>query len=317
MSELALRGRILDQAQRFLLTLALHDPSRRAKCAEEARRHGLSLGNERRQWLFRAVTGVSGVSMKLERTPQKSTEQAVAAEAAAAVSTLGGGGPIPGTIVTPAGVIVTSNSNISGNPALRLNGSAAGNNLNPAIITSSSSSSGSDGVSIARENNLLDGGGEGEEKVEAEEERGERHSCSCLTAKALEAGGDVLFAEVRTAAPAGYFKLRGEAGNAISRCISAGKGGGEGAYEDEEEEEVEETLDWAFDAKEVARVARGTNTDLVLLEVVMVMLKEQVFLLLLLLLYVSFFGGERKRRRGWEEGGKGQAFNVLNTFFFF
>ncbi|CAM9170725.1 unnamed protein product [Ascophyllum nodosum] len=55
-SEQALRQRILDQAQRYLLALAVHDPSRRDKCGQEASRHGLSLGNERRQWLFEAVT---------------------------------------------------------------------------------------------------------------------------------------------------------------------------------------------------------------------------------------------------------------------
>lgn len=67
----------------------------------------------------------------------------------------------------------------------------------------------------------------------------------------------MLFAEIRAAAPAGYFDVQGRFGS------RGGKG-------------EEETLDWVFDDKEAERVAAGKNTDLVLLEVVMVMLKEQV-----------------------------------------
>lgn len=189
-TELALRGRILDQAQRFLLALVVHDPSRRAKCLEEVSRHGLYLGGERRQWLFNALT-----------------------------------------------------ASVSPDPALP-SAAGAGGGGSPAAAAAG----GEDGQDGAECDSLPAWGGP--------------------TAEALEAGGDVLFAEVRAAAPGGYFALRGKA---------AGKsGGGVKAHKKEEEEEREDTLDWVFERSEAERVAKGANTDLVLLEVVMVMLKEQV-----------------------------------------
>ncbi|CBJ33512.1 DNA primase [Ectocarpus siliculosus] len=176
-TELALRGRILDQAQRFLLALVVHDPSRRAKCLEEVSRHGLYLGGERRQWLFNALT-----------------------------------------------------ASVSPDPALPSAAGAGG------------------------------GGGDGQDGAG----RDSPPAWGGPTPEALEAGGDVLFAEVRAAAPGGYFALRGKA---------AGKGGGGVGADDEGEKE--DTLDWVFERAEAERVAKGANTDLVLLEVVMVMLKEQ------------------------------------------
>ncbi|CAM9896941.1 unnamed protein product, partial [Ectocarpus fasciculatus] len=196
-TELALRGRILDQAQRFLLALVVHDPSRRAKCLEEVSRHGLYLGGERRQWLFNALT----VSV----SPDPALPSATAGLPSAAAA------PAP----APA----------AGSPA-----TAAG------------------------------GEGDGQDGVGCDSPP----AWGGPTAEALEAGGDMLFAEVRAAAPGGYFALRGKA---------AGKGGGGvGASEGEKRED---TLDWVFERAEAERVAKGDNTDLVLLEVVMVMLKEQ------------------------------------------
>ena len=164
-SEQALRQRILDQAQRYLLALAVHDPSRRDKCGQEASRHGLSLGNERRQWLFEAVTRSHSTAASEPTNEEKGT----------------------------------------GNSREKRDGAS-------------------------------------------EASRGPSD-------EALEAGGGALLAEIRAAAPRGYFEA--------PRGLAAGGKG-------------DETLDWVFDSKEAERVAAGKNTDLVLLEVVMVILKEQV-----------------------------------------
>eukprot|EP00903_Cladosiphon_okamuranus_P011616 g10926.t1 len=197
-TELVLRGRILDQAQRFLLALVVHDPSRRAKCAEEVSRHGLTLGGERRQWLFDAFT----VSVATAAAP---TAEAVAASA-------GEGGDVK----------ATTDASPSSEPA-----------------------------------------GSGQQYLE---EGPVGAGWGGPSAEALEVGGEVLFAEVRAAAPAGYFSLGGKAGGMGVRAAGAGAGEGE---------EEEGTLDWVFEKTEADRVAKGTKTDLVLLEVVMVMLKEQ------------------------------------------
>lgn len=202
-TELALRGRILDQAQRFLLALVVHDPSRRATCAEEASRHGLSLGGERRQWLFNALTASASVS-----TTTAPTADGIADRAGEGAEE-----------------------------------EALGGALAPA---SASAHAPSDDAVLAVLSSAADG-------------------WSGPSAEALAAGGDVLFEEVRAAAPGGYFGLRGVAEGMAESGVSWN---GEG--------EEEETLDWAFEKAEADRVARGTNTDLVLLEVVMVMLKEQV-----------------------------------------
>lgn len=198
-TELGLRGRILDQAQRFLLTLVVHDPSRRAKCAEEALRHGLSLGSERRQWLFDYLTASASAS----------------AESVSATIASGRGNRAGG-----------------GERAEEEEDEVLGEELASDSASSSPAA-----------------GGWGDPSPEA-----------------LEAGGNMLFEEVRAAAPGGYFGLRG---NAAGAARNGGDGNGAGG-------DGEETLDWAFEKAEADRVAKGTNTDLVLLEVVMVMLKEQV-----------------------------------------
>ena len=198
-TELALRGRILDQAQRFLLALVVHDPSRRAKCAEEVSRHGLSLGGERRQWLFDALTASVSVAGDIH------------ASGTGGVAFAGDGGPAV---------------------AAGLAGSGEQQQL---------------------ENGPVATGWGGP------------------SAEALEVGGDVLLAEVRAAAPTGYFALWEKAAGAGGRAQGAGEAKGE-----EDDDDEERTLDWVFEKTEADRVARGTNTDLVLLEVVMVMLKEQV-----------------------------------------
>lgn len=191
-TELALRGRILDQAQCFLLALVVHDPSRRAKCAEQVLRHDLSLGGERRRWLFDALTSSAPVS---ETT---AAEEEVQGEELASAST---DPPSDGAVA----------------------------------CASSPATAGWVG----------------------------------LSPEALQAGGDMLFEEVRAAAPGGYFGLRGMAAGMTGNSKS-GNGNGNGAGEGEG------TLDWVFEKAEADRIAKGTNTDLVLLEVIMVMLKEQV-----------------------------------------
>lgn len=201
-----MRNRILDQAQRFLLTLAVHDSFRRARCAEEVSRHGLSLGSDRRRWLFDAATAAATISPS---TPGQGNPRS-----------RGGGGDDDG---------VDANETTS--------------DRFPAVD------------------------GEEEEVLSLPREEAGQERWSGPSSEALEAGGDVLFAEIRAAAPSGYFGLRGKAGQ---------RAGGSPAGEGEEREELEETLDWVFDRKEAGRVAAGKNMDLVLLEVVMTMLKEQV-----------------------------------------
>ncbi len=236
-TELALRGRILDQAQRFLLALVVHDPSRRAKCAQEVSRHGLSLGGERRQWLFDFLTA--------QPAPTAAGEGEGAAEAARE-GVDGFPGASSSSPSPPAGAVA------------KRNGAGAGAGAGAAGVSNEAAMAAVDLASVS------DGDGQGAGPAAASNQQEEGAVATAVAAGpstgALEeeAGGDTLLAEVRAAAPSGYFALRG-----------AGGGGGEG-------EGAEDALDWVFDKKEADRVARGTNTDLVLLEVVMVMLKEQV-----------------------------------------
>lgn len=209
----ALRSRILDQAQRFLLALVVHDPSRRASCAEEAKRRGLYLGSERRQWLFDAVTSA----------------------AAAAVATGAGTG-----LGTDLGTEL---------------GAGAGTGMSTAGPSAATAVAGEEATAAATGGATAKGGG-----GEGGEEESDR-PWTGPSAEALEAGGEMLFAEIRAAAPPGYFGLRGRA-----RPSGGEEGRGEG----------EGTLDWVFERKEAVRVAKGGNVDLVLLEVVMVMLREKV-----------------------------------------
>ena len=248
-TELALRGRILDQAQRFLLALVVHDPSRRAKCAEEVSRHGLSLGGERRQWLFDFLTAPAAAAPQdgpAAGTPTAAAAPAAAASAAAAAAARGGGaGDLSGASVPspPPDVAVATHNGAA---------AAAGGASNEAMIPTIDPAPGSDG-----EMRRPGVAGSGQHEQQQQQQQGKGPVAAGLVGpskEALEAGGDTLFAEVRAAAPGGYFALQGA-------------GGGE---------EAEDPLDWVFDKKEAERVARGTNTDLVLLEVVMVMLKEQV-----------------------------------------
>lgn len=186
----------------------VHDPSRRAKCAEEVSRHGLSLGGERRQWLFDFLTASPSVG-------DGGGAPSVVPAAGAVGMGEGGAATAPGGATTPAAEDL------------------------PSAQSSASSSSPMPPPSSSPEPNARP------------------------SPEALEAGGDLLFAEVRAAAPPGYFALRGKA---AGREIAPAPGAGE----------EEATLDWVFQKAEADRVAGGTNTDLVLLEVVMVMLREQV-----------------------------------------
>lgn len=185
----------------------MHDSSRRAKCAAEVARHDLSLGSERRQWLFDAVaTGA--------------------------------------TATTP-----ISASAESGLPIKEDHGDE------PKLA----------GLATELES--------GSDAPRAGTRKG-------LSEEALIAGGDALFADIRSIAPSGYFALRGKAG----KGTVIGEGGIDEGLQGESERGLvgggveEEKLDWVFRAEETKRVQKGTNTDLVLLEVVMVMLKEQVTL---------------------------------------
>lgn len=209
----ALRSRILEQAQRFLLALVVHDPSRRASCAEEAKRRGLYLGSERRQWLFDAVTSAA-------------TAAATGAGTGTGTELGTGLGPGPGT-----GTGTSTAGPSAAAPAIKGETTAAAT-----------------------------GGATAEGKQTEGEEKSDE-PWTGPSAEALEAGGEMLFAEIRAAAPPGYFGLKGRARPHGDRD---GRGEGEG------------TLDWVFERKEAVRVAKGGNVDLVLLEVVMVMLKEKV-----------------------------------------
>lgn len=187
----------------------MHDSSRRARCAEEVSRHGLSLGSDRRRWLFDAVTAAATIS------PSS-----------------------PG----------------QGNP--RSHGGGGGGDDDDGVDANETTGDRFPAVDV-----------EEEEVLSLPREEAVQERWNGPSSEALEAGGDVLFAEIRAAAPSRYFGLRGKAGQ---------RAGGSAAGEGEEKEKLEETLDWVFDRKEAGRVAAGKNMDLVLLEVVMTMLKEQV-----------------------------------------
>lgn len=221
-----LRERILDQAQRFLLSLAVHDPARRAKCAEAVLKHGLRLGNGRQQWLFNAVT--SGSSIGDRDSP-----------ALPDVQNIGSGirnGETPDldeALVQPEGI-------------------AGGNKVGPVTLVE-------DGVA----------GGPVSQP---------QQPIWTPSLEALSVGGDKLYKEARAAAPPGYFRrganMRlGSASPAVGQSTLTGSAQYEVADDGQEDED---TLDWVFDQKERERVAGGKNPDLVLLEVVMVIIKEQV-----------------------------------------
>lgn len=221
-----LRGRILDQAQRYLLTLAVHDPSRRAKCAEEVARHGLDLGSERRRWLFDTIT----------RGSSRSSSGAS-----------GNIGPLDTDDTIRENVYIGNGTKV-----------IAGD-CSSSLMRGAGQSTGSQ---IGRDNAVLNE----DVALVSRAERGklslDKSSAGTMwwtpSLEALNARGETLLDELRGAAPPGYFGRRVRAGPA-ARATSAG----------------EQTLDWVFDRREAERV-KGENVDLVLLEVVMVMLKEQV-----------------------------------------
>lgn len=290
-SELLLRGRILDQAQRFLLTLAVHDPSRRAKCAEEASKHGLALGNERRQWLFDAVTASA--------TTTGATSGALGSDIVDSVSrvTLEGGSAnnginsrnsddldddgdfnqdhrdVDGNVrdihsrkQTGASVVSLADPDDALRPSLS---SPKGSSSSPSLRSSAAAPAAEIPTIFTKaEQGLIVDETAVEQVVEGSPnlDRDRYPQKWRPSSAALMAGGERLFEEVWEAAPVGYFQ------RAHGRVdgMSVGKG------EEGKEKEEEETLDWVFDIKEAARVLEGKNTDLVLLEVVMVMLKEQV-----------------------------------------
>ena len=258
----ALRSRILGQAQRFLLALVVHDPSRRGTCAEEVTRRGLYLGSEKRQWLFDAVTSAAAAaaaSASASRAIATETGTATDAGSGRGTATAETGEPGAGRVATE----VTEKAVAAAELAAEATAAAAA-------------------ASVA-----------GSSEAGEREENGDPWTGP--SAEALEAGGSALFAEIRAAAPPGYFGLRGRArpgGQAVGDDID-GRGGGE------------ETLDWVFERKEAERVAKGENVDLVLLEVVMVMLREKVTFVLYQVFFWSRFGWVGL---GWSVGIRAKYF---------
>lgn len=219
--------------------LVVHDPSRRAKCAADVAKHGLFLGSERRQWLFDAIT--ASVTPSGPQAPSFSGGDTVSAE----------DGPprIPDETVDmlDESVAAATGSVVSGHNSVGINGDSR----SPGEEAVSEAPAMSAAVPTTQKSDS--GGADGEGAMPWRP-----------SAEALEAGGLMLFEEVKAAAPSGYFSRRVRAG-------SDGRSGmGAAATGDEE------TLDWVFDRRAAERVAKGKNTDLVQLEVVMVLLKEQV-----------------------------------------
>lgn len=213
-------------------------------------RHGLSLGGERRQWLFDFLT-----------TPPASTAPHGGAAAAASTAAAAGAGAAEAATVGVDGFPAASGYSSpppagAASPSLAThNGAAAA-----AEVSNEAAMATVDLASVGDSHGQGTGVAGPGQPHHQQLEKGPVATAipAGPSKKALEAGGDALLAEVRAAAPSGYFALRG-----------VGGGVGEG-------ERAEDALDWVFEKKEADRVARGTNTDLVLLEVVMVMLKEQV-----------------------------------------